>query len=114
MTDPIQLVALMMIPLIPSISPAIGAVTNAIGHIAFINDGTLTIIGWALVGWSLVWKGLALWVSARLKQKWWFMPLVFINTLGILEILYLFVFSADNSKKSDGGTPARPSSPSVV
>lgn len=40
--------------------------------------------------WSVVWKGLALWHSARRGQYWWFIILLVINTLGILDIIYLF------------------------
>ncbi len=43
--------------------------------------------------WSLVWKGLALWHSARRGQPWWFVAMLLINTLGILEIIYLFGFA---------------------
>ena len=46
-----------------------------------------------VVLWTLVWKGIALWKAARHNQKWWFIPLLVINTLGLLEILYIFVFS---------------------
>lgn len=46
--------------------------------------------------WSLVWKALALWKSARLNQPVWFIVLLVVNTLGILEILYLFLFSKIN------------------
>jgi hypothetical protein len=34
-------------------------------------------------------KGLALWRSARKGQNIWFWVFIFINTLGILEIIYL-------------------------
>ena len=44
--------------------------------------------------WSIVWKGLALWISAREQKKWWFMVLLIINTAGILEIIYILGFSA--------------------
>ena len=44
----------------------------------------------AVVLWSLVWKGLALWHAGRRAQPWWFVIMLFINTLGILEIVYLF------------------------
>lgn len=47
-------------------------------------------IALALV-WTLAWKGLALWRSATLRQKWWFIAMLVINTLGILEIIYLFL-----------------------
>ena len=40
--------------------------------------------------WSLVWKGMALWNSATKRHLVWFMILLVVNTLGILEILYMF------------------------
>ncbi len=40
--------------------------------------------------WSIVWKGLALWHSAGRNEPIWFMVLLVVNTLGILEIIYLF------------------------
>lgn len=43
-----------------------------------------------LILWSLLWKGLALWHSARHGQPVWFLILLVVNTLGILEIVYLF------------------------
>lgn len=46
-------------------------------------------IGLAVL-WTFVWKGLALWRSAGLRQKWWFIIILVVNTLGILEIIYLF------------------------
>lgn len=42
-----------------------------------------------LLVWSLFWKGLALWRSARMKHKGWFIALLIINTLGIFEIIYI-------------------------
>lgn len=43
--------------------------------------------------WILPWKGVALWKAADKKQKWWFIALLVVNTLGLFEILYIFVFS---------------------
>jgi len=43
-----------------------------------------------LVVWSLLWKGLALWHAGRKGQPWWFVILLVVNTMGILEIIYLF------------------------
>lgn len=40
--------------------------------------------------WSLVWKGLSLWKSAHKEHKVWFVLLLIVNTLGILEIVYYF------------------------
>ncbi|MBU3965719.1 hypothetical protein KKG29_03035 [Patescibacteria group bacterium] len=45
------------------------------------------------VAWTLPWKGVALWKAARLNDKWWFIALLVINTLALLEILYIFIFS---------------------
>lgn len=50
-----------------------------------------------LMIWSVVWKGLALWKAARQGSKPWFIVLLIVNTLGILEIIYLFIF-ADHSE----------------
>jgi len=46
-----------------------------------------------LIAWTGVWKAMALWKSARKKHIVWFIVFIFVNTLGILEILYLYVFS---------------------
>jgi hypothetical protein len=56
------------------------------------------IVGWgilviAIAIWSIVWKGRALWKAARLGHLGWFIALLLINTAGILDILYIYVFS---------------------
>jgi hypothetical protein len=43
--------------------------------------------------WVLVWKGLALWTAAKADSKKWFVALLVINTMGLLEILYIYCFS---------------------
>ncbi|MCX6750740.1 MAG: DUF5652 family protein [Candidatus Pacearchaeota archaeon] len=43
--------------------------------------------------WSIVWKLLALWKSAKKNHVVWFIVLALVNTVGILEILYIYVFS---------------------
>jgi len=43
--------------------------------------------------WSLAWKGVALWKSAKKGHTVWFIILLILNTVGILEILYIFIFS---------------------
>ena len=57
----------------------------------FIQQHPFIILGISI--WSLIWKGFALWKAARLNNKWWFVALLIINTMGILEIFYIFVFS---------------------
>jgi methionyl-tRNA synthetase len=53
----------------------------------FTKHPTLFVI---LLIWSIIWKGLALWKSAQLSQKKWFVILLLLNTVGILEIVYLY------------------------
>jgi len=58
----------------------------------------LTILNnpWVMVTivlWTIPWKGVALWKSARQTDKAWFVALLLINTVGLLEILYIFLFS---------------------
>lgn len=56
--------------------------------------GPLLFLGFlVLMTWTIVWKGLALWKAAQLSDKWWFIALLVINTAGILEILYIYLFS---------------------
>jgi len=50
-----------------------------------------------LIIWSLVWKGLALWKSARRTDNVWFVVFMILNTAGLLEIIYYFFIN--NSKK---------------
>lgn len=54
----------------------------------------------ALAVWSLIWKGLALWKAARAGSAYWFAALLLINTLGILEILYIYIFSKKPEQQS--------------
>lgn len=43
-----------------------------------------------LLTWSTFWKGLALWKAARKKHLTWFIILLLVNTLGLLEIAYVY------------------------
>jgi hypothetical protein len=47
----------------------------------------------ALIIWTMAWKGWGLWRSATLRQKPWFVAILLLNTLGIIEIIYLFFVS---------------------
>lgn len=55
---------------------------------------------WAIIliaAWSLPWKGVALWHAAKKSDKKWFVALLIVNSLAILDILYIFIF---NKRKS--------------
>jgi len=60
----------------------------------FFADNTVLAL---VVIWSLPWKGVALWKAARLQDKWWFIAMLVVNLAGLLEILYIFVFSKRKS-----------------
>ena len=49
------------------------------------------VIFFLLVLWIVFWKALAMWHAARQDQKVWYIIFIFVNTLGILEIIYLFL-----------------------
>jgi len=57
------------------------------------NTPALMVIFVLLIIWSLIWKGLALWKAARNNQQAWFVVMLIVNTVGILEILYIYVFA---------------------
>lgn len=64
----------------------------------WIGLGTLAMFSiLPIMAWSLVWKGWSLWLAARRGELPWFIALLLINTLGILEIFYIFVIA----KRSD-------------
>jgi len=46
-----------------------------------------------LIIWSIIWKGIALWKAARNNHLIWFIIMMFVNTAGILEIIYILAFS---------------------
>jgi methionyl-tRNA synthetase len=46
--------------------------------------------------WVLPWKGMALWKSAKRGDTKWFIVLLVVNSLAILDLLYLYVFSKKN------------------
>lgn len=64
----------------------------------FIFENQWIILIMAL--WIIPWKGVALWKAARNNHKRWFIALLIVNTLAILEILYIFVFSKKRSQET--------------
>lgn len=54
-----------------------------------------------LITWSFFWKGWALWIAARKTNRVWFIVILLVNTLGILEIGYIIwnkFFQKDRKK----------------
>jgi len=52
----------------------------------FLENENLIV---ALAVVDLILKGITLWKSARKNQKYWFIALLIINSLGILPLIYL-------------------------
>ena len=59
------------------------------------------LMQYVLLIWSIAWKGLALWKASKNDQKNWFIAVLVVNTLGILEIVYLFGFAKKKMTLSD-------------
>lgn len=57
--------------------------------------------------WSTILKGFALWFAARSSQRWWFIALLIVNTLGILELVYLLFFRPKTSPRVDSSQEMR-------
>ena len=51
-----------------------------------------------LLLWVLPWKGVALWKAAKNSQKKWFIALLVVNTMALLEIVYIFYFNKPKQK----------------
>jgi len=49
--------------------------------------------------WVLPWKGYALWTAAKRGHKLWFVAILVLNTLAILDIIYLFVIAKKTGKE---------------
>lgn len=78
----------------------------------FLGFAPLFVI---LAIWSIAIKGYALWHAARNGQKEWFIALLVINTVGILELVYLVWFCpgsrlSRSSGHSGSHTPTEKSS----
>jgi len=57
----------------------------------------------------VVLKGYALWHAAKRNEKWWFIAILIINTIGILELVYL-IFIIKKWPRIYGGKKADTSS----
>ena len=65
-----------------------------------LGAAVLTFVFLIIALWSLVWKALAMWHAAKNRQRIWFIVLLLVNTVGVLEIIYLAWFAKDSSKEN--------------
>ena len=54
---------------------------------------------WLMLLWTMPWKGFALWKAAQNHHQKWFIAILLVNTLAILEIVYIFYFSKEKQIK---------------
>lgn len=52
-----------------------------------------------IILWTLPWKGFALWRSARNNHLGWFVVLLVVNSLAVLEIFYIFIFGRNEFRQ---------------
>jgi hypothetical protein len=68
-------------------------------------DKMETLILIPILLWVLPWKGIALWKAARNGHKKWFIALLVVNTLAILDIIYIFYFAKRNNPNVTNSYP---------
>lgn len=62
----------------------------------FAEYGTMVVL--LLMLWTLPWKGVSMWRAARNGHMKWFVALLLINSLAILDIIYIVWFSKKKSE----------------
>lgn len=67
-----------------------------------------------LLIWSAIWKGIALWKAGRNNQFGWYVAMFIINTLGILEIVYLYFFQKKGVAAKNASAPIAKKAPVLV
>ena len=56
--------------------------------IEFAQSHPLFVV--VFVIWTFAWKGVALWKASRLSHRSWFVVFLIVNSIGVLEIIYIF------------------------
>ncbi len=64
----------------------LGGLEATLGALFFV------VLLFAMTVWSLAWKAFGLWHAAKNGQVKWFILMLLVNTVGIVEIIYLFFF----------------------
>lgn len=82
----------------------VAALAEKIGMSVEVFALTLAILS----VWEILWKGLGMWKAARNGQMWWFIPILALNSAGILPIIYIVFFqkeAADENKEESSTAP---------
>jgi hypothetical protein len=72
-------------------------------HLTLSTTGIFILV--LLLVWEIIWKGTALWKAGRNRQLAWFIILLIVQSLGILEILYLVYFQTPASTSTRAKNP---------
>ncbi len=64
----------------------------------YLPNWTIPLLVVLLI-WTLFWKSAGMWHAAREKDVIWFFILLIFNTVGILDMIYLFGFSKVKTDK---------------
>lgn len=72
-----------------------------IASLPFVNEPWFVPVALIVLAWTLAWKGFALWRAAKDDSTLWFVLILILNTLGVLEIVYIFAISPMNKKLAD-------------
>ncbi len=54
---------------------------------------------YAIIFWTLPWKGIALWKAAKNSHKIWFIIIFLLNTLAILDIIYIMFVGKEKKEE---------------
>lgn len=65
--------------------------TQVFGIDALMSVIGVTTLLVVLIIWSLFWKGMSMWKAAKRGSKPWFIILLLVNTVGILDIIYIYL-----------------------
>ena len=57
------------------------------------NPHLVLVVSYLLFVWTMGCKGYGLWVAAGKKQPFWFILMFLSNTMGLLELVYIFYLS---------------------
>ena len=63
-----------------------------------LSQNGLLILILAMI-WTLPWKGYSLWTASKMGHKRWFIALIILNTLAIVDIFYIFYIAKKTPKE---------------
>lgn len=59
----------------------------------YLPPNVSPVLLFVILVWSTAWKIVAIWRASKNNQIYWFVILFLINSIGILDLIYLFRFA---------------------